>query len=476
MVWTRSQTAFIARGTFRFLDLPPEITARIINNLDLKSIQSFRLASRQFASRCLTPHFLGHFAHQKLNLLLEETTRLAEKSTGSAIVSVAIKHVTIDATRFSFLDSEQYDDELVDSMATAFRAISSLDRIEIGGPQEKLGGRAKGTAMKRGAKIPRMSEPVTHRAAAGFTLVMSAIAKSGVAIKELVVFRAPAWCRGMLQSIVFAELLPTLNAKNSRFSDAAGAIKKFSTSLATRRNLLEVRHGLMGRRERDDHCLPATSSLATAKENFFGLAGMLHHMPNLKTLDIHFYDTLIGTTDAYSEIFDFIADSLTLPYLENLSLDMLPVKERSLLKFLKKSPMLQKASFKWVRLTEGTWKPIFRYLSDEAPHLSKIHLASIADSKTSMVNLCPSRGSKSSKSELHDLLGKETEAGNGYVCSEGTMIHRREFREGQIRGELVFEDERVGSPLDSTEWQKYTAVLKAKSDRNWEKLETEYGY
>ncbi|KAI8170858.1 hypothetical protein K4K49_006383 [Colletotrichum sp. SAR 10_70] len=115
--------------------LPSELIARIIENLDLKSMKTFRLANRFTAAQCLIPPFLRFYSYQSASLTPTSLEHLIER-TSSKIVSRAVKHVTVHATKFAASDSGNDDERLVAELATALANVGTLGCLEIS-PQKK---------------------------------------------------------------------------------------------------------------------------------------------------------------------------------------------------------------------------------------------------------------------------------------------------------------------------------------------------
>ncbi|KAK2772744.1 hypothetical protein CKAH01_13828 [Colletotrichum kahawae] len=388
MVRTRDQTArIVARRAPRngnLQCLPSELIAKIIANLDLNSIKSFRLTNRFTAAQCLIPPFLRFYAHQSTGLTSKDLEHFIER-TSSKIVSQAVKHITVLATKFASSDWGNRDEELVAGLATAFEQVGTLGCLEIS-PRER--GRDKGRAKKRRPKWQtadfRHFQSESARAGAGLTIVMSAVARSGVSINELKVFCSPVSYGSVVQTVFLTNLLPKLREKDSKFEAAVEAVEKLSISLGTRRNPKEVpfRPGSYP----TIPYLSATDRRAVAKENFPGLAGFLGYMKNLKALEIHLHNTLKGETFAYSEMFDLVADQVKLPKLRQLTLDMVPVNQASFLSFLANSPDIENLSLRFVHIRHGSWESLLSKITNP---LTKLQLDYISDDARDSTNLWP---------------------------------------------------------------------------------------
>ncbi|KAK1851688.1 hypothetical protein CCHR01_05682 [Colletotrichum chrysophilum] len=411
--------------------LPSELIARIIENLDLKSMKRFRLANRFTAAQCLIPPFLRFYSYQSASLTPTSLEHLIER-TSSKIVSRAVKHITVHATKFAASDSGNDDERLVAELATALGNIGTLGCLEIS-PQERRF--RKCVTKKRRPKWQptdaREFQSETTRAGAGLTIVMSAVARSGVSINDLKVFCSPVSYGSVVQTIFLTNLLPKLREKNSKFEAAVKDVEKLSISLGTRRNPKEVPFRL-GSYPVIPY-LSATDRRALAKENFPGLAGLLGYMRNLKVLEIHLHNTLKGKTFAYSEMFDLVADQLKLPKLRRLTLDMVPVNEASFLVFLANSPDIEDLSLRFVHIKQGSWESL---LSKIANPLTKLQLDCISDDTRDSIKLWPD-GLPRMQDEDVEVYHGDGEHVDASSLDSAKNLYKRDFNTEEIRQGLV---------------------------------------
>ncbi|KAF3798463.1 hypothetical protein GCG54_00013204 [Colletotrichum gloeosporioides] len=436
MVRTQGQTARIvarrAPSNGQLRCLPSELIARIVENLDLDSIKSFRLAGRFTAAQCLIPPFLRFYSNQSTSLTPRDLEHLIER-TSSKTVSRAVKHITVHATKFAAMDCGNDDERLVAELATALRNVGALGCLEIS-PQERRF-RKCGTKQRRPEWQPadaREFQSETARAGVGLTIVMSAVARSGVSINELKVFCSPVSYGSVVQTVFLTNLLPKLSEKNSKFEAAVKDVEKLSISLGTRRNPKEVPLRL-GSYPIIPY-LSATDRRALAKENFPGLAGLLGYMHNLKTLEIHLHNTLKGKTFAYSELFDLVADQVKLQNLRQLTLDMVPVSEASFLKFLANSPDIEDLSLRFVHIRQGSWES---FMSKITNPLTKLQLDCISDDGRESISLWPDGLPRMQEEEL-DVPHDDGENVNASSLDSAKNLHKRDFNTEEIRQGLVF--------------------------------------
>ncbi|KAF4835086.1 hypothetical protein CGCTS75_v002671 [Colletotrichum tropicale] len=434
MVNTQGQTSrIVARGapSNGYLRcLPSELIAKIIENLDLKSMKRFRLANRFTAAQCLVPPFLRFYSYQSTSLTHRDLEHLIER-TSSKTVSRAVKHITVHATKFAAMDCGNGDERLVVELATALGNVGNLSCLNIS-PKERR-------RRKCGTKKPRPWQPAdarefqseTARAGAGLTIVMSAVARSGVSINELKVFCSPVSYGSVVQTVFLTNLLPTLRGKESKFGAAVENTEKLSISLGTRRNPKEVPFRL-GSYPVIPY-LSATDRRALAKENFPGLAGLLGYMKNLKILEIHLHNTLKGKTFAYSEMFDLVADQVKLPKLRQLTLDMVPVNEASFLSFLAISPHIEDLSLRFVHIRQGSWESL---MSKITTPLTKLQLDCISDDTRDSIKLWPDGLPRVQEEGLEVSHGDGEHFDASYLDS-AKNLYKRDFNTEEIRQCLV---------------------------------------
>ncbi|KAF5523664.1 hypothetical protein CGCA056_v005468 [Colletotrichum aenigma] len=435
MVKTEGQTSRIvahgapSHGYLRCL--PSELIARIIENLDVKSIKSFRLANRFTAAQCLIPPFLRFYSYQSTSLTPWDLEHLIER-TSSKTVSRAIKHITVHATKFAASDCGNDDERLVAELATALGNVGTLGCLEIS-PEERRR-RKCGTKKRRPKWQPtdaREFQSETTRAGAGLTIVISAVARSGVPINELRVFCSPVSYGSVVQTVFLTNILPNLRKKDSKFGAAVENMEKLSISLGTRRNPKEVPFRL-GNYPIIPY-LSASDRRALAKENFPGLAGLLGYMQNLKTLEIHLHNTLKGKTFAYSEMFDLVANQVKLPKLRQLSLDMVPVNEASFVTFLANSPDIEDLSLRFVHIRQGSWES---FLSKITNPLTRLQLDCISDDARDNIKLWPDGLPRMQEEDL-DVSHGDGDHDDASSLDSAKNLYKKDFNTEEIRQGLV---------------------------------------
>ncbi|KAF6821829.1 hypothetical protein CMUS01_11322 [Colletotrichum musicola] len=490
MVRTRRQAALIASHKHAVVKLPQELLWMIIDDLELNSLKNLRLVNRDLAARCLIPSFLARCTQPRTNLSAPYIRFLA-KAASHEVFGPLIKSLTIHATSFAKCDFDDNDDKLVEELATALRAIGTVENLDVSGtdpeegmyaayesvpPQPGVGKRKRALGGKQRKRRGLQTYP--ERASSGFVIVMRAIARSGVGVRNLTVMQMKLRRRCCLQSIDLAHALELIEKDGSDFAAAVAATETLSLHVCTRLNVSG--HPLhedqrTGFRVFRIHFPTEQAAQATAPSNFTGLAGLLMPMKNLRELDIIFYNEMVGSRatpnvadDWYSEMFELVGRQVRLPRLEKLKLFMVPATEAGLCNFLAGSPGLRDVAFSWMRLARGGWRPVFDHLAG-MPSLRRLRLMSLTH-RRNRYNLLPAADSVT---KLEDIEpgGVHPKNSNGYHCERGYHIYRREFGEEEIREGLLLEG-RTWRPLkNSPRTYYYTDLIRAKSSKAWSWLE-----
>ncbi|KAF9869958.1 hypothetical protein CkaCkLH20_12567 [Colletotrichum karsti] len=472
--------------------LPSELFSKILGNLDLASAKELRLSSKSLAEKCLGPEFTSHFAHQKTDLSASSLEGLAALASHK-VLAPAVSHLTVLSTTFDlqgltkqvstkrrtvtttngpiFSSTEerlteeelkraedelawcraqieerekQTDESVIDSLASSLKAFEKLDTLDIEG--------AVSTDMGSGSAPPhtiRDWQSLWVRNTKVFRLVMLAIARSGVPVKTLTVFRSTNRCSVPAGDVT--ALLPQLDAEPNA-AVALGAVENFAISVstpvqldaakidakvATLEGIDQVWHRAFGSNTGQ---FSAADPEASADENFPGVAGLLGRMPNLEAFDVHLYSTLTnGLSEAWWKMFARIADEVELPRLEQVMIRGLPAREDELLTFLRKHHGINELMINEMSLESGRWQPVFDYFA-KATALTKLHLANLFDGGY-VVSLELAEGRD---------IGRDPDPRDYFPCTGGpSKVFKRSFEEETIRAGLVFKDEPMGRPLGS---------------------------
>ncbi|KAF6817235.1 hypothetical protein CPLU01_13643 [Colletotrichum plurivorum] len=478
MVRTRRQAVLFASQNHVFVKLPQELLCMIIDDLDLNTLKNLRLVHRDLAARCLVPSFLARFTQPRTNLSAPYIRFLA-KAAAHEVFGPLIKFLTIHATSFAKCDFDDNDDKLVEELATALRAIGTIENLYINGttPPEGMYADHESVPPLRASREKhrkrRAYQTFPERASDGFVIVMRAIARSGVVVRNLSVMQPTPETRCCLQSIDLARALELIKKEGSDFAAAVAATERLSLHVCTRLNASG--HPLNEGQKKGFHVFRIDSSekqaaQARAPSNFTGLAGLLMPMKNLKQLEISFYNEIVESSttpdvacDWYSEMFGLVGRQVRLPRLEKLKLFMVPATEDGLCNFLAGSPGLRDVTLSRIRLSPGRWRSVLDHLA-RMPSLKRLCLMSPAHRRR-LYNLLPAAGSLTKLAEPNSW---SPETSNGFFCSRGYHIYRRAFGEEEIREGLLLEEGSIGRRVESSPrtW-RYTALVYAKSSKDW---------
>ncbi|SPN97589.1 uncharacterized protein DNG_01101 [Cephalotrichum gorgonifer] len=265
---------------------------------------------------------------------------------------------------------------------------------------------------RRNYRLPEDVERLNWRelwahAIQAYRVVISAIARSQVSIEGLHIYRGVKLCGVPTNEAS----MPLDRPEDSRgFAIVSRRLKSFSIRLASVvdpirpngstpaadtgsfYNLFDISQGRrLDFNDRD---------LVDSQSDPAGVARLLHLMPNLESLDLHFYTKIVGghsETAPYRTFLPTVIQDLRLPNLKNLALGGFWAAEESTRRLISNSPDLRALSLRRFRLTDGSWEPIFATIAQARSltqlYLSDLHSPSIhmlIDFKTAYMNLSPS--------------------------------------------------------------------------------------
>lgn len=452
--------------------LPPECVEEIVNYLDLATLKALRLSSQKLRARCTGPRFKSFISHQTVELTksgLQSFRQLAvHPELGLAAKNLVIMATIYDQTRqrkvinrwghnlpdgsptpsgrshevlaeaesnLAWLDIQQQRqdelpyDEMVKSLAASLKHIGQLDRIDLDACLVQGRDEIRTTDNSRAKWYP-----VWMRAARVYCITIEAIAQSGVAPKALTVYQRTPRCSVPVYDIATNRAMRELPG----FKDTGKSIEDLALSISTK-----VPTGATECPPRVPvACHEVSSAVASIAglgeeqvlevEDFGGLARFLSFTPNLKTLEIHLYNTLLNPVIIYQWMFKSITTETRLPLLEKCNLRGITASGESLLQFLSNHPQITDLTLNQISLTsEETWQPIFEHLvSRKSPPLKRLHLSTLKSSHQ-MINLHPTW-------EEHSKELEENSQSQIY------FVHTKEFRADEIQRGLEFRPMPVG--------------------------------
>lgn len=371
--------------------LPPELLETILKYVDLDSMRSLRLTCHNLARDCLGPHFLSFVRDRKTDLSRESLAALHDLAVhpilGRAVRKVAIEAPvygktelesiftidteTVDHTPAELVECEAdliflrarhraYDafasDAVLAALTGALRALGTLDT---------LGLYDEGPVKKRVIHYPRSRQATRYLSSRTFNIVMVAIARSGVAVENFLVFHVTD--RFSVQSVDITRVLPMLEGQG--FATAGRALKRLVLQVSTCRYVKATL----------DRVPDEAAPQLTDEEKYGGVASFLELMPGLETLDLQLYSKRFGIRTqqmAYDRLFHRIADTVRLPMLRVLRLRGIQATEEDLLAFWGSHTGIVELHLQNVRLTAGSWTPVVELIRT-MPALEKLHLCSL---------------------------------------------------------------------------------------------------
>jgi hypothetical protein len=465
-------TKMTANAKLNLDHVPPEVAERIIQYLDLNTIKNIRLTSKALAGQCLGLHFKSFFKQQKTDLterslqrlrvlaahpelggpgvvrnltivatvynssevqriLSTKQQRVVGSSSSGTILSTSYKRCTEEElsaaqSDLAWLRAQQAeqealsDESAIDSLASALKLFERLDSIDL-----------DATVIQR----PNLTvsttagewHPIWIRASQVYCLSMSAVARSGVAVETVTIYRNTPRC-----SVPSCDI--TAHVRKLDADCCLASIKNFALSTSTKietdfRKIAAAGEQLQGAKSVFHEAFGSTAGLlkaddpeALAEDNFPGIARLLKLMPNLEAIDLHLYRTLNGHPRSYDRIFQAIAEEIRLPStLEQCFLRGIFTTEQSLLQFLTNHPRINHLDLREICLTSGSWEAIFEYVS-AMPNLRRLRLSNLWDNDGMLTNLYPVR---------KEHFDREADLRNVhptfFSCVGDSLVHTREF-------------------------------------------------
>lgn len=237
-----------------------------------------------------------------------------------------------------------------------------------------------------------------------YRVVMSAIARSRPNIEGLHIYRGVKLCGVPTNEVG----MPLDKLEAEGFAVVAQQLRSFSIRLASVVDPIRPRGGgaadagfydrfdiSQGRRfeANDRHLIDRESDPE-------GVARLLRLMPNLESLDLHFFSKTRGTDESasYKAFLPTVMRDLCFPYLRHLALVGFWATEESSRRIICGHPILCTLTLRHIYLTDGSWDAIFAALR-QAASLTRLYLSDLHSPgfhmllqfKTAYMDLEPSR-------------------------------------------------------------------------------------
>ena len=382
--------------------LPSEVLENILTYLDLASIKALRLVHRELGVRCLGPHFVHHL--RASTDLTRDNLASLDALGQNPVLRQHIHELTILGVYYAADEANvrlgrqpspndwrewdwtapnlESDADWLEKQRAAQEELSSEDVTNL------LAGtlqRFKSTSLKRirlDVSVvlgPSMRTNTRHgvwletwtTASKVYKMTLDAIAKSGIDITHLDIYRQTPNCAVFLSNYT---QVGGLDLK------AIGAtLQNLQLSLCTDVDdgTWEWEYG----RETDSKVIDRTFGhvvelpRGNKPQAIPGLIQLLQATPNLRHLDLHLYHFPVDC-DAYHFVLTALADQVTFPHLQSLALSGFPVTEASLLRFLSTHATLESLTLQEIHIVQGTWTPVLTCINNMTP-LTMVHLASL---------------------------------------------------------------------------------------------------
>lgn len=456
--------------------LPLEVLETILTYLDLASIKALRLVDRELSVRCLGPHFVRH-VRASTDLTRDNLASL-DALGRNPVLRQHVHDLTIQAVYYAAdeanvrLGRQPSPNDWREWEWTAPNLESDVDWLEKQrAAQEELSSeevinsltgtlqRFKSTSLKRitlDVSVvlgPGMRTNTRHgvwletwtTASKVYKMTMAAVARSGIDITHLDIYRQTPNCAVFLSNYTrvggldWKAIGTTLqHLQLSLCTDIDDGTWEWEYGRETSSKVIDRTFGHVVE-------LPRGNKPQAVP----GLIQLLQATPNLRHLDLHLYRFPVNF-DEYHSIFTALADQVTLPHLQSFALSGFPVIESSLPRFLSTHANLESLTLQEIHVVQGTWSPIFTYINNMAS-LTTVNLASLWWN----VGTAPPSDDAGPIAAPKKLVNLHTtwdeqdpitpskrfsqDGGDHFFAGPGNyIVHRRSFDQEDIRRGLVF--------------------------------------
>lgn len=459
--------------------LPPELFETILTYLDLDSVKALRLTDRKFAEKCIGPRFssfiqqpildvssqnlrslhalacnpaLSRMIHSLTFLATSLDSSEAEQNVNSGKHTVREVHGPMFTTTTASYTPEELSNvksnlkwlkqqqkarakesssemiELLRGVLTGFRGLHTikLDSAFLIGPTER-------TSASQG-----QWHPLWIRASHVFSLVVTALAQSGVSVKKFNAYReTPRCCIPCGDITTYTSYLNPMQLEivskglESFELSTSAEVQTAADFAETRRKDEEE----MGYLSRDD-------PRALLAEGTPGITSLIRSAHALRELDLSFRHALIdGCPDSYDRIIDSIAHETHFPMLERCAFSGFLANGESILLFLQKHANLRSFTLHECKLTTGSWPPIFAHLDQSMPKLESV-------SFSNLYGKCGMEGEQEGeqgKQEHYEMVNLQPiwdtdppPRWDSFMKGPGRQVHTRTFNREDLKRGLVF--------------------------------------
>jgi hypothetical protein len=473
--------------------LPPELFEIIITYLDLDEVKALRLTARKFAEKCIGPRFLGSIEQPTLDVSLHNLRSLyalaCNPPLSNKIYSLTLLATSLDSSELeknvksgkytvhtargpffeavttpytpeelssakSDLDwfeeqrkarANESSEEMLELLQLLLKGFGKLDSIHLDGAF--IRGREQRVSTSQGKWYP-----LWMRASSIFSLVVTALAQSGVSVKKFNAYRqTPRCCIPSGHITTYASDLD---------SEQLGIVVKSLESLELSMSV-EVQSALNStdtvensKRDEDteseyedeteDHliCDDPGEVLDVGTP---GITSLLRPALALRELDLFFRNTLErGKLDSYNRLIESMAHETQFPLLEKCAFSGFPAKGDSILLFLQKHPGLRSFTLHECTLTTGSWTPIFSYMNQSMPGLEKVSFSNLYEKFIQDPKL-EEREEDGSPHQIYGMVNlhpiwdtDRPRLWDSFTTTQGREVHTRNFNHEELKKGLMF--------------------------------------
>ncbi|KAI9772589.1 MAG: hypothetical protein M1839_002441 [Geoglossum umbratile] len=384
----KSSASDIAQGhssdmSVTLIALPQELLDEIAGFLDATGICSLRLACRALRGRT-SRRFRSFFADRRTDLSPTSLQTLynisASEEFGSVFQNLTIVAVVNETTRLSTvvqtgkmvdvgpfgrdwharfereaLASSQAKLEVIEKMQLDISALIAIFRKAKKLRTVSLDIIVYEDTVRQSPPIrPRSWGLVSQEASRIYQLALAAIARSHLAVEYINIFASTmGW--GICTHHIYRHM-PHLRTDD--LGEALVGLRRLSLGMTTRFPVARRRNDP---RMRDPN-------------NFLGPAQLLSLCPALEELHLHLYRLHGEPRPHYEAVMAHISTSVQLPKLRKCTLSGLDSSEESLDRFLRSCTRLESLELRRITLKSGSFRPIFKYCSSDAPALKELKL------------------------------------------------------------------------------------------------------
>ncbi|KAJ5330352.1 hypothetical protein N7476_000135 [Penicillium atrosanguineum] len=399
--------------------LPPEVLEIILTHLDLDTVKALRLTDRKLADKCIGPCFLSSIQQPIFDVSSHSLRSLYALACNPALSNMIYS--------LTFLAISLHSSELMKNVSSAKRTVrkshgSFVTATTVAYPPEELSNAKNDLNWLRGQKKARANElssemielihfalkgfgelnsiqldgavitgrtqrestwndewhPLWKRGSHVFSLVITAMAQSGISVKKFDAYRSTPRC--CIPSGDITTYASSLNP--SQLGLVGKGLESLKLSISAEvQNARDLANALkiVGPDEyTPDGLLSRDDPGAELADGTPGITPLLKSVSALRELDLSFRHTLKdGTTDSYDRIIESIAHETQFPILEKCAYSGFLAKRDSILLFLQKHPDLRSFTLHECVLTTGSWTPIFSHLDQSMPRLENVSFSNL---------------------------------------------------------------------------------------------------